>query len=72
MVIRLSGLSGLHYNWLLISHYLSLMFIPVDIDKSLYFPLRLFGLSIYTGTILREFQTIRGNGATTATTLESR
>lgn len=71
MVIRLSGLSGLHYNWLLISHYLSLMFIPVDIDKSLSFPLRLFGLCIYTGT-MRDFQTIRGNGATTATTLVSR
>lgn len=36
------------------------MFIPVDIDKSLYFPLRPFGLSIHTGTICERFSNNNG------------
>lgn len=60
MVIRLSGISRLHYNWLLISRCLLLMFIPVDTVKSLYSPLRPLVLSIYTGNICERFSNNNG------------
>lgn len=47
MVIRLSGISRLHYNWLLISRCLLLMFIPVDTVKNLYSPLPVCPLHLH-------------------------